>query len=113
MSTVPPPDHRTGSTTAVDEADELEGGLFAPDADLEDIIAIPLWRIRLRLWWGRMVENWRLFAENKIGVLGLAIIILFALMALSHPILMNYVWEARTHDPVIGYSAPRVEMEVV
>jgi peptide/nickel transport system permease protein len=80
------------------------GGPVVPD---------PLWRIRLRLFLRRWKENWLLFIENKIGLLGLAIIILFALMALAHPILMWTTWDPRTHDPFAGYSAPRVEREVV
>jgi peptide/nickel transport system permease protein len=65
----------------------------------------PIWRIRLRLAWRNLAGNWALFRENRIGLIGLAIIALFGLMALSHPILMKYVWEPRVYDPVIGYDA--------
>jgi peptide/nickel transport system permease protein len=64
----------------------------------------PMWRIRLRLIWRSFIENWRLFAEYPIGMIGLGIIIIFGLMALAHPILMKYVWEPRVYDPVIGYD---------
>jgi peptide/nickel transport system permease protein len=64
----------------------------------------PMWRIRSRLLWRSFIENWRLFIENPIGMIGLGIIIIFGLMALAHPILMKYVWEPRVYDPVIGYD---------
>jgi peptide/nickel transport system permease protein len=64
----------------------------------------PLWRVRLRLAWRSFKENWKLFVRNPIGVIGLVIILIFALMAISHPILMKYVWEPRVYDPVIGYD---------
>jgi len=67
-------------------------------------IKIPLWRVRLRLAWKSFKANWKLFVHNPIGVIGLVIILIFALMALSHPILMKYVWEPRVYDPVIGYD---------
>ncbi len=67
-------------------------------------IKVPLWRVRLRLAWKSFKSNWKLFVHNPIGVIGLVIILIFALMAFSHPILMKYVWEPRVYDPVIGYD---------
>jgi peptide/nickel transport system permease protein len=74
-----------------------------------------LWQIRLKLAWQALKKNWRLFAENKIGIAGLIVIIIFALMALAHPILRSVgPWEnGRIYDPVIGYDAPVAELEVV
>ena len=65
---------------------------------------IPLWRIRLNLFWKNLKNGWKMFSKNPIGVIGVIIILIFALMALSHPILMKYVWEPRVYDPVIGYD---------
>jgi peptide/nickel transport system permease protein len=73
----------------------------------------PLWRVRLRLAWKGLKQNWALFAENKIGLLGVGIIVFFALMAVAHPILMNTVWDPRVYDPVIGYDEVLVEKTVV
>ena len=67
-------------------------------------IRTPFWRVRLRLAWKNFLSNWKLFTRNPIGVIGLIIIIIFALMAIAHPILMRYVWEPRIYDPVIGYD---------
>jgi peptide/nickel transport system permease protein len=65
----------------------------------------PLWRIRLRTRWQSFRNNWLLFAENKIGLVGLAIIVFYALLALAHPILMATVWDAKVYDPFIGNDA--------
>ena len=62
----------------------------------------PLWRIRLRAAWNSFRANWALFAQNKIGLIGLAIIILFGLMAILHPILMNTLWDPNIYDPFVG-----------
>lgn len=64
----------------------------------------PLWRVRGRLMWRSLRENWALFAQSKIGLIGLAFIILFGLMVVAHPILMRTVWDQRTYDPVVGYD---------
>jgi peptide/nickel transport system permease protein len=68
------------------------------------VIKEPLWRIRLRLAKRSLVQNWTLFKENRIGLVGLGIIVFFGLMAISHPILMKFVWEPRVYDPIIGYD---------
>jgi peptide/nickel transport system permease protein len=69
----------------------------------------PLWQIRLRLAWKGLKANAALFAENKIGVIGLGIIAMFALMAVAYPILMGTVWDANTYDPIVGYDYSQVE----
>jgi len=63
-----------------------------------------MWRIRLGLWWRSLKESWVLFAENPIGLIGLGLLLFFAIMAIAHPILMNTVWERRIYDPVLGYD---------
>jgi peptide/nickel transport system permease protein len=64
----------------------------------------PIWRMRLRLARRNFIENWNMFKEYPIGLIGLAIIAVFGLMALAHPILMKFVWEPRIYDPIIGYD---------
>jgi peptide/nickel transport system permease protein len=59
-------------------------------------------RARLRRYRKNLRENWRLFSEDKIGLLGLSIIIIYALLAAAHPILMNTVWSPKVYDPFIG-----------
>jgi len=65
---------------------------------------IPLWRVRLHLFWRNLRHNWALFVKSRIGLIGLVIIVLFGLMALAHPILMKWVWDASVYDPVTGFA---------
>lgn len=57
----------------------------------------------------------RIFFSNPIAAIGLAIILLFALMVVIHPIFMNTLWagEQDVYDPITGYDAPVIEATVV
>jgi peptide/nickel transport system permease protein len=66
--------------------------------------AQPLWRIRLRLTRRSLANGWAMFKENPIGLIGLGIILFFALLALAHPILMATVWNRATYDPITGHD---------
>lgn len=77
------------------------------------ITSTPIWRVRLRLLRRSFRQNWALFRENKMGMLGLVLILFFALMAISHPILMGWVWEPAIYDPQAGYDAVLTEYTVV
>ena len=76
-------------------------------------IGDPLWLVRLRLLGRSLRNNWRLFLTNRIGVIGLAVIVLFALMAIAHPILMATVWPSSIYHPISGYDAPFVDKTIV
>jgi peptide/nickel transport system permease protein len=52
-------------------------------------------------------EGWSVFAESRIGLLGLAIIVLFGVMAVAHPVLMATVWDPAVYDPVTGFAFDR------
>ena len=65
--------------------------------------------IRLRLARRSMAQNWAMFRKNRIGMIGLTMIVIFALMAIAHPILMATVWPAQIYHPINGYDAPVVE----
>jgi peptide/nickel transport system permease protein len=73
----------------------------------------PLWVIRLRLMRRSFATTWGLFRQNKMGLFGLALILLFAAMAIAHPILMATVWDPAIYDPVNGYDAIVTEYTVV
>lgn len=73
----------------------------------------PLWRIRLRLLRRSLGITWGLFRENKMGLIGLGLIGIFAVMAIIHPILMSTVWDPAIYDPVDGYDAVMTEYTVV
>lgn len=64
----------------------------------------PLWQIRLRLWLRSMRTNLALFAENPIGLIGVAIILFFFSFIIIHPILMKTVWDPVVYNPVVGYD---------
>ena len=72
-------------------------------------VSTSLWRVRLRLAFRSVRENWGLFAGTRIGIIGLAIIGLYALLAAAHPILINTIWEPRIYDPVVGYAFGEVQ----
>jgi peptide/nickel transport system permease protein len=72
---------------------------FDPD---KPIFNYPVWRVRLGLAWRSLKANLALFSENPIGLIGVGLILFFALMALIHPILMDTVWDPKIYDPVIG-----------
>jgi len=73
------------------------------------VLQTPLWKVRLQLAWRGFKSNAALFAENKIGLIGLAVIVMFALMAAAYPILINTVWDPNIYDPIIGYDFTQIE----
>jgi len=68
------------------------------------VLKIPVWKVRLQLAWRGLRTNFALFAENPVGLVGVAIIVWFGLMALAHPLLMETVWDQNTYHPVSGYD---------
>ncbi|MFC2029358.1 ABC transporter permease subunit [Chloroflexota bacterium] len=61
-------------------------------------------RIRLMLMWRRFREDWKAFSSSSLALLGLALIALFGLMAIAHPILIATVWPPGIYDPVTGFD---------
>ena len=84
-----------------------------------DLVTVPLWQIRARLFWKSFRKNWKIFNQNRFGTVGVAIIALFAVAALAHPILTNTIWEGHeqggvnVYDPRAGSDSVIVSMEVV
>ena len=84
------------------------------DSSLAAVTAIGLGRTaflltRLRLAARSFRSGLNIFMGSRVGMLALAIIAVFALMAMSHPILMATIWDRATYDPVTGYSFDQVE----
>lgn len=48
--------------------------------------------------------DWQAFAQSKLAILGLVLIVIFGLMAIAHPILMKTVWSRAVYDPVTGFD---------
>lgn len=64
--------------------------------------ATPLWKVRLRLLLRGLKTNIGLFSENPIGLVGVAVIVFYLLLALIHPILLDTIWDPNIYDPVVG-----------
>ena len=63
-----------------------------------------LWAMRATLARRSLKQNWSMFRGTRIGIIGLAIILFYLLLAVAHPILMNTVWDEKIYDPVVGYA---------
>lgn len=61
-------------------------------------------RRRVQLRWQRLKGTWQVFAESKLAVLGVIMIFIFGIMAISHPILISTVWKPGIYDPVTGFD---------
>lgn len=61
-------------------------------------------RIRLTVLAKRFKRDWLIFSQSKLAILGLILIVIFGLMAISHPILINTVWPSGVYDPVTGFD---------
>jgi peptide/nickel transport system permease protein len=85
------------------------GTAGAPAGEPAAVLTRSLWRVRLELAWKGLKGNLALFWENKIGVIGVVVIALFAVMAVLHPILMRTVWDFRVYDPILGYDLDIVQ----
>jgi peptide/nickel transport system permease protein len=48
--------------------------------------------------------DWAVFSRSRFAILGVIIIVLFALMAAAHPILIKTVWPRGVYDPVTGFD---------
>ena len=75
----------------------------------EGITGFQLWTTKTQFTLRRLAGTWEIFRETKIGVLGLAVIIFFALLAAAHPVLMLTIWDEATYHPVTGYDLAQTE----
>lgn len=51
---------------------------------------------------------WELFRSHRYGPIGLALIVLFGVLASSHPVMMATVWDRRRYDPIVGFDMQHV-----
>lgn len=109
MATKETTEHRDDPGIPEDEGSVLGDELLTGKA----VVGEPLWKIRLRLFRRSLSNNWALFKESKMGIVGLIIIIIFGLMAIAQPILLSTVWDPAIYDPVSGYDAVMTEYTVV
>lgn len=52
----------------------------------------------------RTQSAWSLFRTHRYGMVGVALILLFGVLASSHPIMMATVWDRRRYDPIVGFD---------
>lgn len=75
-----------------------------PGAPPPTALETPIWQVRLRLLWRSLRTNLALFSENPIGLVGVAIIVIYGIFALIHPLLLGNVWPTQIYHPVTGYD---------
>jgi ABC-type dipeptide/oligopeptide/nickel transport system permease subunit len=61
-------------------------------------------KIRSSLSWQRFKMGWAVFSQSPLAILGIILIVIFAIMAIAHPVLMKTVWPRGTYDPVTGFD---------
>lgn len=59
-------------------------------------------RNRFQSVWQELSQNWQLFAEHKMGLVGVGIIVLYGFLAFIHPILLDTVWQRDIYNPLIA-----------
>jgi peptide/nickel transport system permease protein len=60
----------------------------------------PRWARQRQAW----AANWRIFAEGRIGLVGVALLTVVAVLALAHPLLLATVWDPQVYDPITGFT---------
>jgi peptide/nickel transport system permease protein len=58
----------------------------------------------MRARWRRFAFQWRLFSQQPFGLLGVVLIVVFGVMAVIHPLLMETVWNRAVYDPIVGFD---------
>jgi peptide/nickel transport system permease protein len=54
--------------------------------------------------WQQFRSSWRIFAQNRLAVFGVILLVGFALMAAAQPVLLATVWPARIYSPDTGFD---------
>ncbi len=71
----------------------------------------PTQRSRGYYWQGvhsrfkQITATWQEFRRHPLGLIGLTLIIFFALMAVAHPVLMKTIWTPVLYDPYLGFDS--------
>ncbi|MGH2621470.1 MAG: ABC transporter permease [Anaerolineales bacterium] len=73
-------------------------------AELQSTLTQPIASQRNRARRLQAENSWQLFRGHRTGMVGLALIAIFTLLASSHPLLMSTVWDRRRYDPIVGFD---------
>ena len=111
MTTPVPPDPNLYSEPGPPAPTVHDGWEFSPELTADPMAGgrFGVQLAKLRVAWSGFKGAWVIFAASRIGVLGLAVILAFALFALAHPILMNTVWDRAMYDPITGYGFDEIQ----
>ena len=71
--------------------------------------SLQAWVVKTRAAMQALRGAWSIFVESRIGVIGLAIILFFCLMAIAYPILRITIWDDTIYHPVTGYAFDQLE----
>ena len=66
--------------------------------------AYDLFRQRLGASYLQFRSSWDTFRRNPLGLIGLTIILIFAITSFLHPLLIGTVWPERIYDPMAGFD---------
>ncbi len=69
-----------------------------------DVLREPLWRIRWKLTLRGLAQNWAVFRESRVGMLGVYIIAFFGIFGALWPVMVNTVWDPAVYGPVLGFD---------
>lgn len=72
--------------------------------DYEALTRSERFKVRLELSARQFRKSWLVFSQNRLAIIGLVLIIIFGLMAITHPILIKTVWPSGIYDPVTGFD---------
>jgi peptide/nickel transport system permease protein len=62
------------------------------------------WRLQTQANWRRFRGAWQVFAQNRLALLGVALLVMFALMSVAYPVLLSTVWPARIYNANTGFD---------
>lgn len=66
------------------------------------------WRQRLAITGRRYQEGWQVFSRNRIALLGIGLILVFATFPFIHSALRATLWQSKVYDPVFGFDPKSV-----
>lgn len=58
----------------------------------------------IRTSYNRFRDGWQIFSRNRLAVFGVILLVIYALMAVAHPILMETIWTRGIYDPDTGFD---------
>jgi peptide/nickel transport system permease protein len=65
---------------------------------------VSYWRRIFSLYFRSSRDNWRIFSQNRLAVFGLVLLVIYAIMAVAHPILLATVWPNQIYNPETGFD---------